>query len=144
MRGDRRMVPGLAVVLGVFFGSACTEEARTDLAKSAFVKTVNLKCKLSKSEAKLAWNLAGELGVDAKAREAMSSARRATDRLLAEVKSVGGPPDVTDQLTQALRSSQDIVSEVSKGSITASEGRARLASLRNNARAGGFGECVAL
>ncbi len=144
MKDHRCVVLGLVVVLGTITGAACTEEARTDLATSAFVKTVNLKCKLSKSEAKLAWNLAGELGVDAQAREAMTSARRATDRFLAEVNSVGGPPDVADQLKQALRSSQDIVAEVSKGSITSSEGRAQLASLREKARAQGFGECVAL
>lgn len=144
MKGHRRVVLGLMMVLAAATVGACTQEARTDLAKSAFVKAVNLKCKLSKSEAKLAWNLAGELGVDAKAREAMSSARRATDRLLAEVNSVGGPPDVADQLKQALRSSQNIVADVSEGSISASEGRARLASLREKARAQGFGECVAL
>ncbi len=144
MKGQRRRVLGPVLVLAAVFVGACTEEARTDLAKSAFVKTVNLKCKLSKSEAKLAWNLAGELGVDAQAREAMSSARRATDRLVAEVESVGGPPDVADQLKGALRSSQRIVADVSKGSISASEGRAQLASLREKARSEGFGECVAL
>ncbi len=144
MKGQRRLVLVPVLVLASASVGACTEEARTDLAKSAFIKTVNLKCKLSKSEAKLAWNLAGELGVDAQAREAMSSARRATDRLLAEVDSVGGPPDVADQLKSALTSSQRIVADVSKGSISASEGRAELAELREKARAEGFGECVAL
>ncbi len=144
MKGQRRLVLAPVLVIAAVLVGACTEEARTDLAKSAFVKTVNLKCKLSKSEAKLAWNLAGELGVDAQAREAVSSARRATDRLLAEVESVGGPPDVADQLKGALRSSQRIVADVSTGSISASEGRAQLASLREKARSEGFGECVAL
>ena len=159
MKGHRRVVLGRVVLGRVVLGrvvlglmltlvtatvGACTEEARTDLAKSAFVKAVNLKCKLSKSEAKLAWNLAGELGVDAQARDAMGSARRATDRFLAEVDTVGGPPDVVDRLKQALRSSQDIVADVSKGSISASEGRARLASLREEAQSQGFGECVTL
>ena len=65
MKGHRRVVLG-RVVLGLMLTlvtatvGACTEEARTDLAKSAFVRAVNLKCKLSESEAKLAWNLAGE------------------------------------------------------------------------------------
>lgn len=144
MKGQRRLVLAPVLVLVSAFFGACTEEARTDLAKSAFTKAVNLKCKLSKSEAKLAWNLAGELGVDAQAREAMNSARRATDRLLAEVDTVGGPPDVTDQFKDALRSSQRIVAEVSKGSISVPEGRAQLASLREKASAEGFGECVTL
>ena len=144
MKYHRPVVLGLVVVLASMTSAACTEEARADLARSAFVKTVNLKCKLSKSEAKLAWNLAGELGVDAQARQAVTSARRATDRLIAEVDSVGGPPDVADQLKEALRSSQDIVADVSKGSISTSEGRAQLALLRKKVRAQGFGECVAL
>ena len=144
MKDHRPVVLGLVVVLASMTSAACTEEARADLARSAFVKTVNLKCKLSKSEAKLAWNLAGELGVDAQAREAMTSARRATDRLIAQVDSVGGPPDAADQLKEVLRSSRDIVAGVSKGSITTSEGRAQLASLRKKARAQGFGECVDL
>ena len=144
MKGYRHVALRLMMVLATATVGACTQEARADLAKSAFVKTVNLKCNLSKSEAKLAWNLAGELGVDAQAREAMRSARRATDRLLAEVDSVGGPVDATDQLKAALRSSQAIVADVSNGSITASEGRAQLASIREKARAQGFGECVAL
>ena len=33
------------MVLAAATVGACTQEARTDLAKSAFVKTVNLKCK---------------------------------------------------------------------------------------------------
>ena len=66
MKGQRRLVLVPVLVLASASVGACTEEARTDLAKSAFIKTVNLKCKLSKSEAKLAWNLAGELGVDAR------------------------------------------------------------------------------
>ncbi len=144
MKGHDRVVHSLMLLLATATVGACTDEARTDLAKSAFVKAVNLKCKLTKSEAKLAWNLAGELGVDAKAREAMISARRATDRLLAEVDNVGGPPDVADQLKAALRSSENIVADVRNGSITVSEGRAQLESLRKNARAQGFGECVGL
>ena len=70
MKGHRRVVLGRVVLGRVVLGlmltlvtatvGACTEEARTDLAKSAFVRAVNLKCKLSESEAKLAWNLAGE------------------------------------------------------------------------------------
>ncbi len=144
MKDHRRVVLALLIAVGSVTGAACTEEARTDLAKSAFVKTVNLKCKLSKSEAKLAWNLSGELGADAQAREALGSARRATDRLLSEIDGLDGPVDVADQFKRALRSSQDVVAEVSKGTITASEGRAELASLRERAREQGFGECVSL
>ena len=45
MKGYRHVALGPMMVLAAATVGACTQEARTDLARSAFVKTVNLKCK---------------------------------------------------------------------------------------------------
>ena len=97
IRTRRRLVP--AALLGIVaLVSSCTAEARNDAAKSLFVKAVNLKCKVMKSEAKLAWNLADELGAGSKALEIQTAASNQTDKLLAEINRLDGPANVRKEV----------------------------------------------
>lgn len=121
---------------------ACSEQTRSDVAASAFIKAVNLKCKLTMAEAKLAWDLADELGADEKARAVAGSAARSTDRLVGEIDRLDGPVNVANQLKRVLESSKNVIANVSNGQTTAVEGRATLEDLRRQARDQGFGECV--
>ncbi len=129
-----------AVIVAV--ASGCTSQARNDVAKTAFIKAINLKCKVSKTEARFAWDLADELGAGDQALNARSKSRAATDRLLADIDRLDGPADVAAGLKSALRSSQKALTEMNQGLVTVEEGRAKLDELRQSARDQGFGECV--
>ena len=122
----------------------CSAEARNDAASSLFIKAVNLKCKVSKSEARLAWSVGDELGAGAKAREVQASARRQTDRLIAQIDRLSGPSDIRQEVGDLFAKSSSVVNDVSNGKVSADEGRARLDDLRQQARNKGLGECVSL
>ncbi len=132
----------VAFMVGAAVVTGCTEKSRNDVAKSAFIKAVNLKCKVSKAEARFAWDLAGQLGAGDQGRAARVKANEATARLLADIDRLDGPTDVASGLTRALRSSQQVVIDVNKGLLTIDEGKTKLKELRQSARAQGFGECV--
>jgi hypothetical protein len=138
-----RVAPyALTALVAMTTVGACTKDARTDLARRTFIAAVNLKCKVTKSEAKLAWNIADDLGAGAQATKTMASARAATDKLLAEIDRIDGPADITGDVKSALRSSSDVVAEVLKGTTTIDDGKAKLDALRSKARDEGFGDCV--
>ena len=142
--GSPRKLTLLAVALlaVALAGSGCTEQSRNEVAKTAFIKAVNLKCKVSKGEARFAWDLAGQLGAGDQARAARVKANATTARLLADIDRLDGPADVAVGITRALRSSQQAVVDVNKGVITVDDGKAKLEALRQSAREQGFGECV--
>jgi hypothetical protein len=129
------------LVLGALLTSGCTSQARNDVAKTAFIKAVNLKCKVSKAEARFAWDLADQLSSGPQA-AAQKKAKEATSRLLADIDRLDGPVDVAAGLQSGLRSSQKTLDDVNKGQITIDEGKAKLEELRQSARDQGFGECV--
>lgn len=132
----------VGLLVGVGIASGCTDTSRNDVVKSAFIKAVNLKCKVSKSEARFAWDLAGDLGADDQARSARAKASAATARLLADVDRLDGPADVATELTKALRSSQQALIDVNRGRLTPDQAKAKFDELRQSARDQGFGECV--
>ena len=143
-----RVVASLGVSLGValpaLVASGCTGEARNDLAREAFIKAVNLKCKLTKSEYSLAWDVADQLGADERGRELAVAARRRSDELLAEVDRLDGPRDVTGEVRDLFRKASDTAQEAADGRIEPAEARARLEELRREARDRGLGECVSI
>ena len=133
----------LALVLVPSLG-ACSSEARNDAASSLFIKAVNLKCKVSKSEARLAWSIGDELGAGEKARELQASARQQTDRLIAQIDRLSGPTDIRQAVGDLFAKSSSVVNDVSNGKVSADEGRAKLDDLRQQARDKGLGECVSI
>ena len=78
LRCCRRCLGVPLLVALALAASGCTEKARNDVAASAFIKAVNLKCQITKSEAKIAWDLTDELGADDQARQAAASAETST------------------------------------------------------------------
>ena len=132
---------GLALIVMV---SSCTSEARNDAASSLFIKAVNLKCKVSKSEARLAWSIGEELGADDQARALQAKARQQTDRLLAQVDRLDGPANIRAEIGNLLAQSSTVVKEVSNGTVSTEDGRTKLDDLRQQARNKGLGECVSL
>ena len=139
-RTSRRFVL-LSVIVVPLLG-ACTAEARSDAAFSLFIKAVNLKCKVSKSEARLAWSIGDELGADDKARALQASARQQTDRLIAQIERLSGPGDIRQEVGDLFAKSSAVLKDVSNGKVSADEGQARLNDLREQARDRGLGECV--
>lgn len=131
-------------MLSTFGSAACTSEARQDLAETAFIKAVNLKCKVTKAEVSLGWDVADELGADEKGRELAAEAKKRTGELLAEIDRIDGPADIRQEVEELFRRSQTVVDQMSDGRITTEEGRARLEELRREARDRGLGECVSI
>jgi hypothetical protein len=132
----------MAFVVGAVLMMGCTSQARNDVAKTAFIKAVNLKCKVSKAEARFAWDLADQLGAGDKALAAQKRAQSATQGFLADIDRLDGPADVASRLRSALQSSQKVLTEVNEGRLTIEDGQAKLEDLRQSARDQGFGECV--
>lgn len=132
----------IAAVVALTAG--CTQDARQDLAESAFVKAVNLKCKVSKAEFSLAWNLADELGADDKGRELAGQATEQTDELLAEIDRLDGPADIRKDVERLFEQSSVTLQEMADGTVSLEDGRARLEELRQEARDRGLGECVSI
>lgn len=130
-------VVGLAVAT-----AGCTEQARKDAAETVFIKAVNLKCKVMKTEAKLAWSVADQMGVDDKAKELAAQAKAKTDSLIAEINSLGGPTDISGSVKDLLKQSSAVVTDVSKGRVSVDDGKAKLEDLRQQAKDKGIGECV--
>jgi hypothetical protein len=132
------------VVVVVALGLAgCTSEARNDVAKTAFIKAVNLKCKVTKAQGRFVWDLADELTKGPQG-TAQKKAKDATTKLLADIDRLDGPVDVAAGLRSALESSQKALDDVNTGRITIDEGKAKLEELRQSARDQGYGECVTL
>lgn len=138
------VIASCVVSLGALVASGCTGEARSDLAREAFIKAVNLKCKLTKSEYSLAWDVADQLGADERGRELAVAARRRSDELLAEIDRLDGPRDVTSEVQDLFRKASDTAQEAADGRIDPAEARARLEELRQEARDRGLGECVSI
>ncbi len=141
-------IPGTPRLLAVAMfmiavsASGCTAEARNDAATSLFVKAVNLKCKMAKSEARLAWSIGDELGAGAQAVELQAAAAEHTDNLLAQIDRLNGPADIRQQVSELFAKSSSVVTGVLNGRISADEGKAKLNNLRQQARDKGLGECV--
>jgi hypothetical protein len=127
------------------FGS-CSSGDQQDTAKrvaeKAFVASVNLKCKVMKTKAKLAWDVADELGAGEKARELQAQAKERTNALVADIDRLDGPVEVRQQVKDLLQESVTTLDQVSDGTLTAEQGRAKLEELRQQARDRGIGECV--
>jgi hypothetical protein len=139
-----RSIIGGIVATATIALTGCSSSARSDLAESAFIKAVNLQCKLKKSEYTLAWNIADELGADEQARKVQGEAKEQTDRLLAEIDRLDGPADVRKDVEDLFRQSSEAVQDINGGRITVEDGRARLEELRQRASDRGLGECVSL
>ena len=122
--------------------TACTAAARNDAAESLFIKAVNVKCKISKSEARLAWNIGNELGAAAQARQLQASARKQTEKLLAEIDRLDGPTDVHKAVSDLLAKSAAVMSGLSNGTLSVDQGKVKLEDLRRQAVERGLGECV--
>jgi hypothetical protein len=136
-----------ALCVVVAFGvTACSSgegnEAAKRIAEKAFIASVNLKCKATKTKAKLAWDIADELGAGDKARELQAQARKRTDALVADIDRLDGPVEVRKQISELLEKSATTLDDVSNGTLTPEEGKARLEELRQEAKDRGIGECV--
>ena len=122
--------------------TSCTSEARNDAASSLFITAVNLKCKVSKSEARLAWSIGDELGADDQARALQAKARQQTARLLAQIDRINGPANLRAEVGNLLAQSSTVLKDVSNGTVSTEDGKAKLDKLRQQARDKGLGECV--
>jgi thiamine biosynthesis lipoprotein ApbE len=135
-------VPVLAALVLAGCSSGEGKETAKRVAEKAFIASVNLKCKAYKTKAKLAWDIADELGAGNKAKELQASAKKRTDDLVAEIDRLDGPVDVRKQVNELLQQSATTLDEVSNGTLTPEEGKARLEELQQQAKDRGIGECV--
>lgn len=126
-------------------GSKLNDVAKTkaeQVARAAFIKSVNLRCSATKAQISLAGDVGHALGVDAAAKRKADELRQSTEGLRQQLKALQGPSGLRKTLDAQLREAAAIPAKVSNGQLSVAEGRSRLETLRTNLRNQGLGECV--
>lgn len=145
-----RLLPPLAIaaVCSMAFGgcgSKLSDVAKTkaeQVARAAFIKSVNLRCSATKAQISLAGDVGRALGMDTAAKRKADELRRNTEGLRQQLKALRGPPGLRKTLDAQLREAAAIPAKVSNGQLSVAEGRSRLETLRTELRNEGLGECV--
>ncbi len=126
-------------------GSKLNDVAKTkaeQVARAAFIKSVNLRCSATKAQISLAGDVGQALGVDAAAKRKADELRQSTEGLRQQLTALQGPSGLRNTLDAQLQEAAAIPAKVSNGQLSVTEGRTRLEKLRTELRNEGLGECV--
>ena len=112
---------------------SATKGQATALAKAAFIKAANFRCRTVKTQVALARSVADSLGATDAAKAKAEEVRKQTDDLRAQLSALGGPSSVAGPVKDALKVAAGIPAQVSDGQLTPEAGKARLEEIHSPA-----------
>jgi hypothetical protein len=142
-------VPTILLGVGVALGLSGCGATASSIGERAFVEAVNLKCRSDKAKFAVATRVAGDLANTPKGQELQADAQKRLDDLGARwedlrrtVAKLNGPKPIEDVMAKAADAFKALPGQVLDKTLTPSEAKDKLESVRGDLRAKGFVDCV--